>query len=277
LTLTHTPASPRTHHARRCNHTATPGANLPALRHWLKAIRDSTYFTLHFAAAHLGPTLWYNQRLAGAVPASLVVELDVMEDRHLKLLLRHAVTAFLVHCPQPVRPPWLLPVLSRLLPSMQARLTTKWAAVAAAAAGAGSGSGGSTLAPGGSQQAAAAAAQQQLSEEVVGETLLRETSREYMTMLTKMVERGLPAGAAAAAAGGGGAASTAAASPAAAAAAVAAAAAALSGPPPPEQESVVESVWKYDEGGVRSLMATAVAGMCWPDTQAAARATAVCR
>lgn len=55
----------------------TPGANLPALRHWLKSIRESTYLTVQFAAAHLGPAFWRHEQLASIIPqvcaGSLVV------------------------------------------------------------------------------------------------------------------------------------------------------------------------------------------------------------
>jgi hypothetical protein len=67
-TCTHALAPKPTHtHTHAHTHTHT-GSNLPALRHWLKAIRDSAYFTMNFAAAHLGTSFWYNQRLAGVIP-----------------------------------------------------------------------------------------------------------------------------------------------------------------------------------------------------------------
>jgi hypothetical protein len=44
-----------------------------------------------------------------------------MDDRHIRILLRHAVTSLVVHCPVAVRPPWLLPLLSVLLPNMHNR------------------------------------------------------------------------------------------------------------------------------------------------------------
>jgi hypothetical protein len=179
-----------------------------------------------------------------------------MEDRHLKLLFRHVLTSFLASCPRQVRPPWLLPILNKLLPHMQQRLVTKWAQV--------SGSGGAAAANGGQQQQQQ---QQQLSEEVVAETILREMTREYMVVLSKATERALPPGSSLA--GGGAAASG--------AAAAAAAAAALAGPPAgPEQESVVETLWQHDQGAMRALMGVAVAGMCWPDSQAAGKATRIC-
>jgi hypothetical protein len=234
------------------------GANLPALRHWLKSIRESTYLTVQFAGAHLGPAFWWNQRLAGIIPQALVTNLDVMEDRHLKLLFRHVMTSFLASCPRQVRPPWLLPILSKLLPHMHERLVTKWAQVTASASGTAA-----AAANGGQQQQQ----QQQLSEEVVAETILREMTREYMVVLGKATERALPPGSTLSGSGPGSS----------GAAAAAAAAAALAGPPAgPEQESVVESLWVHDQGAMRALMGVAVAGMCWPDSQAAGKATRIC-
>lgn len=48
--------------------TPPTGANLPALRHWLKSIRESTYLTVQFAAAHLGPAFWRHEQLASIIP-----------------------------------------------------------------------------------------------------------------------------------------------------------------------------------------------------------------
>ena len=239
------------------------GANLPALRHWLKSIRESTYLTVQFAALHLGPAFWYNQRLAGIIPQALVTNLDCLEDRHLKVLFRHSVTSLLASCPRAVRPPWLLPMLSKLLPHMHERLGAKWQQLQAAASGSNSGA-----AANGSQQQQQQ--QQQLSEEVVEETILREMTREYMVTLSKAVERAAPPGSSGAAA-------------------AAAAAAAMAGPPgsaaaaalgggatAAEQESVVETLWQYDTGAMQALMGTVVAGVCWPDAQSAGKATKIC-
>jgi hypothetical protein len=55
-----------------------------------------------------------------------------MDDRHVRILLRHAIAPLVVHCPANVRPPWLLPVFSVLLPNMHQR----WAGRGAAGGGA---------------------------------------------------------------------------------------------------------------------------------------------
>jgi exportin-5 len=227
----------------------------------LKSIRESTYLTVQFAGAHLGQSFWNNPPLASIIPQALVTDLDVMEDRHLKLLFRHVMTALIGSCPNHVRPPWLTPIFTRLMPHMHERLVTKWAAVTASA------SGSSAAANGGQQQQ-----QQQLSEEVVGETLLREMTREYMAVLAKATERGLPVSSGISSGSSG-------------AAAAAAAAAALAGPPASEeQQSVLEALWKPEllqqlpliGTALQALVATAVAGMCWPDTQSAGKATKIC-
>jgi len=166
-----------------------------------------------------------------------------------------------------VRPPWLQPILSKLLPHMHERLSARWAQVQASA----SGSNAAATANGQPQQQ-----QQQLSDEVVSETLLREMTREYMVLLQKATERGLPPPISST--GSFGASSSTAAAAAAAAAAIAGppAGAAPAGPVTAEQESVVETMWQYDQGAIRSLMAVAVAGLCWPDSQAAGKATKIC-
>lgn len=215
-----------------------------------------------YAAQHIGDSLWYNSQLSNIAPQALASHLDIMEDRHLRILLRHGLTPLMVHCPVQARSTWLLPVLSVLVPLMHGRLSSRWGQIMQ----------GSSSSSGAAQQQ-----QQQLSEEVVGETLLREVTREYMIMLAKATERSGPAAATAgsgAAGNGNG-----------NGAAAAAASAALAGPPPAaaaavvpaECESVIETLWRYDGKAMQALMATAVAGMCWPDAQAAGKCTVICR
>ncbi|KAF6261995.1 armadillo-type protein [Scenedesmus sp. NREL 46B-D3] len=247
------------------------GLNVPALRYWLRSIREGCYMITSYAAQHVGSTLWSNARLASMLPQALASHLDVMEDWHLRILLRHGLTPLMVHCPVAARPAWLLPILSSMLPLMHGRLSSGWGQVAAAAAGAGSG------------QQHQQQQQQQLSDEVVGETLLREVTREYVGMLVEAVRRagaalGLPGssnsgGTASANGGTAAAAANSAAAMTAGAPAAAAAAAAAAGP----AESVVETLWQYDGQAMQALMATAVAGMCWPDAPSAGKCTTICR
>uniref|UniRef100_A0A383WPV4 Uncharacterized protein n=1 Tax=Tetradesmus obliquus TaxID=3088 RepID=A0A383WPV4_TETOB len=243
------------------------GHNVPALRYWLRSIREGCYMIVSYAAQHVGSTLWFNARLSTALPQALASHLDVMEDRHLRILLRHGLTPLMVHCPVQARPAWLLPILSGMLPLMHGRLSSRWGQVAAAAAAAAAGAGGQQ------QQ------QQQLSDEVVGETLLREVTREYVSMLVEAVRKagaapGLPGSSShSGSANGSTAAGAAAAAAAIAGAPQAAAAAAAAGP----AESVVETLWSYDGQAMQALMATAVAGMCWPDAPSAGKCTTICR
>jgi exportin-5 len=246
---------------------------VPALRYWLRSIREGCYMITSYAAQHVGSTLWFNARLSSTLPQALASHLDVMEDRHLRILLRHGLTPLMVHCPVQARPAWLLPILSSMLPLMHGRLSSRWGQVAAAAAASAAGA-----SSGGQQQ------QQQLSDEVVGEMLLREVTREYVGMLVEAVRKagaapGLPgsssnSGSGAASANGAAAANAAVIAAAAAiAGAPQAAAAAAAGP----AESVVETLWTYDGQAMQALMATAVAGMCWPDAPSAGKCTTICR
>jgi hypothetical protein len=246
---------------------------VPALRYWLRSIREGCYMITSYAAQHVGSTLWYNARLSSSLPQALASHLDVMEDRHLRILLRHGLTPLMVHCPVQARPAWLLPILSSMLPLMHGRLSSRWGQVAAAAAAAAAGAGSGQQ----HQQ------QHQLSDEVLGETLLREVTREYVGMLVEAVRK---AGAAPGLPGSSNSGGTASANGGAAVVAANAAAAAIAGVPvaPPAaaaaagpSESVVETLWQYDGQAMQALMATAVAGMCWPDAPSAGKCTTICR
>jgi hypothetical protein len=239
-----------------------------------------------YVCQHVGPALWHHQQLASTIPQALISNLEVMQDHHMKIFLRHALTPLLTNCPVPVRPPWLLPVLSKLLPFMHDKLAARWRQVLAMAAA----NDASSSSSGQHQQQ-----QQQLSDDIVLETLLREVTREYTAMLAKTAERkelaaAAAAGGAAAAssngptgAGGGGSSS----SNGNAAAAHAAAAAAIAGfgadqqqaaqSQLQQQESIVQSLWRYDVKAMQALIATAVQGMCWPDGPSAQKCTVVCR
>lgn len=242
---------------------------MPALRYWLRSIREGCYMITSYAAQHVGSTLWYNARLSSTLPQALASHLSVMEVWHLRILLRHGLTPLIVHCPVQARSAWLLPILSELVPLMHSRLTAQWGQVAAAAAG------GSRSGSGGQQQ------QQQLSDEVVGETLLREVTREYVSLLAEAAKRGGPGGSIPISGSSGSAATSN--GNAAAVAAMAAAAAAIAGQPSQlvaaaeQQESVIETLWQLNGQAIQALMATAVAGLCWPDATSAGKCTVICR
>ena len=262
------------------------GPNHAALRYWMRSIREGAYMVLAYAAAGAGAPLWLNPRLAAAVPSALVADVEHMDDRHARILLRHAVGPLVAHCPVGVRPPWLVPLFAPLLPDMHRRLTGGWARVAAAG---GSAADGAAAAAALQQQlggapAAAAAGGAGLEDEVVAESVLRDLSREYVALLAKVAERGGggsgSGGAGGARTGGsgspGGAAADGGAAAGAGAAGAAAGGAAAAGAAGGE-ESVLESVWRYDSKSVAAAAATAVAALCWPDALAAGKACAACR
>ncbi len=167
------------------------------------------------------------------------------------------------------------------------RLTQGWARVAAAGGSAADGAqqqqqqqlGGPPAPPaagaaGGDQQQ-----QQRLSDEVVAESVLRDVSREYMALLAKISERGAAASAARPTSGGGaaGGAGAAAVRPGSPQPGAAQQVQQLSGARRADEESVLESLWRYDSKTMSVAVATAVAALGWPDALAAGKACAVCR
>lgn len=265
------------------------GTNNSALRFWLRSIREGTYMIIAQVAQHVGAPFWQNPAIAQAVSGALSSHLSSMDQRHLRTLLRHAVQPLVTHCPPAVRPPWLVPVFNEVMPLLHHLLVASWQRVAAGATADGSTPASTSSsaggAPGGSQGGAAAAGapqqqqQQRLSEEMVSESILRELSRDYAVLLVKVADSSSSGNAGASSSTGqppGGGASS-------GAGAIAATAAegtsngASSGQQQQQQETVLLSVWRYCPQAVQAMMATAVAGLCWPDAPTAGKLCIVCR
>jgi hypothetical protein len=266
------------------------GTNNSALRFWLRSIREGTYMIIAQVAQHVGAPFWQNPAIAQAVSGALSSHLSSMDQRHLRTLLRHAVQPLVTHCPPAVRPPWLAPVFNEVMPLLHHLLVASWQRVAAGATADGSAPASTSSsaggAPGGSQGGAAAAGapqqqqqQQRLSEEMVSESILRELSRDYAVLLVKVADSSSSGNASASSSTGqppGGGASS-------GAGAIAATAAegtsngASSGQQQQQQETVLLSVWRYCPQAVQAMMATAVAGLCWPDAPTAGKLCIVCR
>jgi hypothetical protein len=176
-----------------------------------------------------------------------------------------------------------------LMPLMHQVLTEGWQRVAATAAGAGSSSSSSA----GGAQPAQQQQQQKLSEEMIGETILRELSREYALLLVEVAKGiggtsssggGGTAAAGRSGSGGGSSSQGGAGSSDGAGTALQqsipggfAGDAGSSGKSVKGVESVLETLWRYDPHAIQALMATALAGLCWPDAQSAGKLCGVCR
>jgi hypothetical protein len=238
-------------------------------------------------AQHVGAPFWQNPAIAQAVSGALSSHLSALDQRHLRTLLRHAILPLVTHCPPPVRPPWLAPVFNEAMPLLHHLLVASWQRVAAGTTADGSAPGSTSSsaggAPGGSQGGASAAGapqqqqQQRLSEEMVSESILRELSRDYAVLLVKAADSSST--------GNAGASSSTGQPPGAASSSTGANAGTASEGAPngvptgqqQQQETVLLSVWRYCPQAVQAMMATAVAGLCWPDAPTAGKLCIVCR
>jgi hypothetical protein len=63
-----TPNTPPTPHLTPWPPPHPPGTNNPALRYWMRSIREGGYMVISYAAQGVGAPLWYNQGLAATVP-----------------------------------------------------------------------------------------------------------------------------------------------------------------------------------------------------------------
>jgi len=140
------------------------GGSATALRMWLKAIRDSVYLVVAMAVEHV-PGLFNHLPLAQQMASGLLANLEHMEARHLRLLLRHAVVPPVRDCPQSAWGTWLPLLLPPLLPLLGRRLIGYWGAFDVDAA------------LGASEDTTRA------QNEVVEERIMRELSREAAVMV----------------------------------------------------------------------------------------------
>lgn len=233
------------------------GTNLAALRYWLRAVREESYMLMALVATN-SSSFWTNMTLSDELPRAVMSYISCMDQRHMRVLLRHVIVPWVVACPVNQRGRWLLPMFRELIPLLHRTLSNAWSNIGEVVEG---------------MRKVSAEKSEQLQEEVVQETLIRESSREYLTLLGKMTETP-----------GGPSSST-------------------SSPPPPSigpasptsqsshragqtplgpnsgppVESLLEYLWRTDNQAGYAAAASAVASLNWPDSETARRGTTVCR
>ena len=194
---------------------------LNAFRTWLKGMRDSSYQFLGLAASSLGDNFYSRGILASSMTTAVLSGVEYMAMRHTRMLVRTSLTAVVRHCPQSLHAQWLLPWIPQFFLHMHQRLNTAWA---------------DTGRLQGSQGASNTA------DEVIEERYLRETTRDYMSMLLLLVQQ----------------------------------------PPGTKSKTDYSStplMWllQTQPDCAATMMATAIACLCWPDSDAAGKTTRICR
>lgn len=102
------------------------GATVPALRNWLRGVREGVYQLVTEVVEHV-PATFASSKVAEQLVAMMLGAVGDLEERHLRLLLRHVALPVMRRCPRPLRPRWLGPMLGGFLPGMERRVRDMWA------------------------------------------------------------------------------------------------------------------------------------------------------
>jgi len=246
------------------------GATIQDCRYFARGVRECCYMLLSLAGQHCG-AMWVNPQLAAAIVPAIMTDLEGLDDGQMRLFLRHVITPWVARCPTPLQPMWIVPLCQALLPHMWLRLNEAWAAVSSTASQ-------QQQQPG--QQALKSKEQgdSKAGDEVVTESQLREVTREHMGLLAVVARKPgqEEAGKKHGHANGHGHSGSGAASGSAAEAAPAGSRT-DSGGGAAVGESVLELLLQHCPAVAETVLRTAVAGLCWPDAESAAKAMAVCR
>lgn len=275
-------------HLTCCWRRCVAGASLADARYFVRGVRESSHMIMSLAATYCGAPLWSSAALASALVPALGSHLAYLDYSQLRLLHRHVFHAWAVHCPAELQGQWVLPICRVVLPSMNARLTADWAANLSSGDTGAAGGG-----PGGAVTVAGAESGLKASEEVLNDALLRECTREHMALLLlftrppgtpdpmqlpkaqRQSSNGSSAAAGSSGAGAPGGAALGASSPSQGQAVQGGGAGAEvqahAGP------AVLDVLLRNDPHVAEAAMRTALLGLCWPDSESAAKAAGVCR
>ena len=156
---------------------------IQVLQNWMKGMRESALWVLAFGSSRGADAVYDLSHPVGATFMSeftrtCLFDITTSPLRHLKILLRNTLGALLKVCPAESRESHLDPLLRALVGPLYSRIGPMWEALAARSEGKVLVGGGRDLeAPFGEDDDDAD------EEEVIEDKLLRDVTREYMTML----------------------------------------------------------------------------------------------
>ena len=167
------------HHEEDLDGGGVGGVSVYSARSFLRGLRDGCYQVMQVIAARCPKGFFFvDAHARGAEFAQgLLLSLESMEHRHLRMFLRCAAGSIVRSCPREGREAWLSPLLPALVSHVYARLQNEWGRIANAAT---LGGAAPREVPFEVQGTAGETA------EVVYERLLRDTTREFASLLASM-------------------------------------------------------------------------------------------
>jgi len=155
------------------------------LRRWLSTIRDFCYSSIQLSSYTGSIEFFGLAGLGDSLGASILHQIDAVQLRHYRLIIKKVVLPLIQMCPKSTQPTILGPLLSGFLASLYRRLQTSWEARAATKATAQS-----TLQQ---QQQRPSDTQADNQEDILEDVLVRQVTRETIELIDKVVPEPLKA------------------------------------------------------------------------------------
>lgn len=166
------------------DYSTVGGATVASARAW---IRHQLEFVCHALGLlpSVVPTALSFPGLSDPMASSIFSNLDSIDHKHLRIILRHVMVPFVKSCPEPYIHSWVIPPLSVLAPHMKERLAKAWQTLNLEVSE--SLSSFHTT----HQGAAATSSQAVTDEDVIHDRIVRELSQEYAELLKEIAARQL--------------------------------------------------------------------------------------
>ncbi|GAX73215.1 hypothetical protein CEUSTIGMA_g668.t1 [Chlamydomonas eustigma] len=159
------------------------GASMADSRYFVRGLREGCYMILSLAATYSDiASLWGNHELASMLVPALCSDLAHLDYVQLRMVHRHVLQPWALHCPPELQSVWLMPLCRVVLPSMCLRLAADWSALSSSQP---------LVTPehDTSGRRASAGASPTTTDEVLTDSMLREATRDHMGFLLALTRR----------------------------------------------------------------------------------------
>lgn len=188
------------------------GITVQSARTFLRSCREHVYMGIAEALRHC-PSIWYNEAAGKLICSSATSDIQHIQLRHLKILVRHVLVASVQAAAEvlpphpsgvagtpPKLPPWLVELIQHVLAIAYTKLTQEWAQIVAPPADnienkqplvnstAGGASTNARVSFSGVNGSVSGSGAADDAEEVVSDAILREASREVLTCVLALLQ-----------------------------------------------------------------------------------------
>lgn len=167
------------------DYSTVGGATVASARAW---IRHQLEFVCHALGLlpSVVPTALSFPGLSDPMASSIFSNLDSIDHKQLRIILRHVMVPFVKSCPEPHIHSWVIPSLSILAPHMKERLSKAWQTLNLEVS-----ENFSSFHTYQGTAATASSSQTVTDEDVIHDRIVRELSQEYADLLKEVAARQL--------------------------------------------------------------------------------------